>query len=194
MALISRDEALQILGSVASQLRDCHVEAWQAYRDFVSPHMPLATIGGKAATMHELVIQRVRHHSVEMSGVKVRENICGGRFILEVKNQIIIHFKKLTEDFHTTNNPTENSDKFDLQQEIEGFPAWPRLCAGYAFGELGTSMEGPFLALLIGKSCEWYVDLSSGEGTGILPFPTPDRLGPDEAAAAIHIADTGSES
>lgn len=183
MAVISLEEALRILGPVTGHLRECHLEAWAIYREHFNALMPLATVGGKAATIHELVIERIRHHAADMPTVRIRENVCGGRFILEVGNQLIVHFKKLTKDFHTTNNPTQNSEAFDLQEEIDGFPSWPRLCAGYAFGELGTSMEGPYLACLTGKQCEWYYDLGSGEGTGVLAFPAPHTLPPDRDAA-----------
>ncbi len=182
MTLILRDDALKIIGPVnRAHLRDAHLEAWDIYQSVIHPTAPLAGIVGKASWMHELIIERVRQHAPDMQSVKVRENVCGGRFLLEIGNQLIIYFKKLTTDFHTTNNPTDNSDAFDSQGEIDGFPAWPRINAGYAFNELGTTIDGPYLAFMLGsKNCNWYHDLRGGEGTGILPFPTPDKGKPDE--------------
>ena len=180
MALISPDDAFNILGPILPHLRDSHTEAWDIYQRHISPHMPLATIRGKAGTINELVIERVRQHLPDMPSVVPRDNVCGGRFLLEVDRQVIVYFKKVTASFCTTNNPTENSETFDTQSAIEGFPAWPRVVATYALSEFGTSMQGPYLAFLIGKECQWWRDLNGGGGTGILPFPTPDKQKPDD--------------
>ena len=122
----------------------------------------------------------------------VHENIIRGRFLVEVDGRLLLQFKKLTRDLVTVNNPTETSEAFDRQQEIEGVPALPRLTVGYQLGQYRTDLAGIYLAFLIGKECIWHHDLRTGEGSiGMdLEFPTP--LGPSpaerEAVEAEHLA------
>jgi hypothetical protein len=189
MVMITRQKALADLGPLVAVLQECHAEALRIYEEHISKFMPLATIGGKAATIHELIVEQARQRFSGRKGVEPKENICGGRFLIIVPNSMIIQFKKFTEDFHTTNNETDNSRAFDRQEPRDELPGLPRLTAGYKLGQYGVSFEGIFLAFIIGKHCEWWHDLNTGEGTETLPFPTPDQLPPDEERDGEELPD-----
>lgn len=184
--LIEEPDAVEALGMERMEmLRGCVEQAWEAYDTNMRPAMPLATTSAVAHCLHELTLQQVRDSFGPETGVIVHDNTIGGRFLLEVPGKLVVQFKKLTKDFHTSNNPTETSEKFDRQEPIEGFPIVPRLTVGYQLGHYGTAIAGIYLAFVVGRECVWYHDLQDGGSSMVLDFrPNAGRPSPAERERA----------
>ncbi|MDE2772091.1 MAG: hypothetical protein OXI46_00065 [Gemmatimonadota bacterium] len=171
---IDRETALKQLGPRhLDLLRQCLERAWDKYEALIRPVLPLCHPTAQATIIREFILEEVRHVFAGEVGITLRDDPTGDRFLLEVNGFFVIQFRKLTTDFHTVNNPTETSKAFDRQEQIEGYPALPRLTAGYQLGQYRTDFSGIWLAFLVGNELQWYHDLRTGEYPITLDFPRP---------------------
>lgn len=177
---IRREVAVERIGDDGMAVfRDCLASAWEKWTEHFRPFIPTPSSRGLANILHELIIEEARQRFGNIPGVNIRDNVLGGRFLLELRDaRLIVQFKKLTQDFVTVNNPTPASLTFDRQQPIDDFPTWPRLTVGYQLSAYGTSLE-MYLAYIIGDECIWYHNLESAESSIMLEFP--DLVGPSAA-------------
>ncbi|MBA3557209.1 MAG: hypothetical protein H0W30_01285 [Gemmatimonadaceae bacterium] len=173
---IGPDDAGGVLGPERmAMLRGCIERAWATYDSTFRPALPLCSAIGIANILHELIIEQVRNTFGGVPGVEVRDSIVKGRFLLEIDRAQILQFKKFTENFQTSNNPTGTSVAFDNQQTIEGMPELPRLTVGYQLGQYGTALAGMWLAFCIGRENIWHIDLQTGVSSLPLEFPALDE-------------------
>lgn len=181
--MIAQGDAVEALGQERlAILKTCVDEAWQTFDETVRPIVPLCSPTGTANILRELLIQQVRERFVGVSGVNIHDrNVVGGRFLAEIDQQMILSFKKLTKDFHTSNYPTDTAQAFDKQEPgLEGMPDVPRITVGYQLGQFGTSLSGVFLAFVVGKECVWHYDLQSGSGSIEIDFPREEESAADK--------------
>jgi hypothetical protein len=179
--MIRQDEALEILGDGRlAILLECVEAAWARFEATFREWLPLCSPTGMANILRELVVQQARERFVGVRGVVIHDrNVVGGRFLAEIDHKIMLSFKKFTRDFQTMNNPTETSVAFDNQEEgLEGMLDLPRITVGYKLTAYGT-MEGIYLAFLVGKEAVWHHDLRTGVGSIEFEFPTPDESAAD---------------
>jgi len=170
--LIDRETALRRLGPDRLELLGrCFERAWERYEEVIRPELPLCHPTPQAGILREFIINEVRDAFPDLPGVTIRDHDAGGRFLLEIDGVLMIQFKKLTTDFQTRNYPTPTSEAFDQQRELDGFPALPRLTAGYQMGQYGTELASVSLAFLVGSECVWHHDIQSGEHSVTLEFP-----------------------
>src|SRR5690349_11012946 len=102
---IDQDKAVEVIGEPRlALLRTCLDNAWAKFEAKFRPELPLCSLIGMANILRELVVQEVRDRFVGISGVHVKDNTTGARFLVEIDKQIILSFKKLTKNFLTANN------------------------------------------------------------------------------------------
>jgi hypothetical protein len=185
--MIGRPKAVRIVGPERLALLLQSVEGgWAKFEDRIRPWYPLCSPTGMATMIHEGVKDEVRRQFEGVPGAIIHDGTLGRarRFLLELDRRLIVQFKKLTEDFHTVNNPTETSEAFDNQQRgCDELPDLPRLTVGYQLGQYGTSLAGIWMAFVVGKEAAWYHDLQSGEYSTQFVFPHRDRSAADEEVA-----------
>ena len=149
----------------------CYETAWENYKQVVRPLAPAALPKSIANIYREMVIEEVRNRIVNQPGVVVSEPF--DRFLLEIRETILVQFRKLGPDFITSNNPTRTSIDFDCQLELPGITL-PRVIAGYQPNPFWTEITGLFLVFNVGTgrgSNVWWHNLVTGEHS--LPFPMP---------------------
>jgi len=184
---IGRENAIRILGPERLWiLMQCVEASWEKFEQHVRPHYTLISLSAMAHMLHEGIKDEVRRRFVGVSGVIVHDGTLGKakRFLLEVDHSLIIQFRKLTEDFHTANNPTETSEAFDNQlRGCDELPNLPRLTVGYQLGQYNTAIAGIWIAFVVGKEADWHLDLRSGEYSTEFEFPHRDGSAADDEAA-----------
>jgi hypothetical protein len=180
--MIEREEAIAVLGAARlGILKQCIEEAWTKYDKVVRPELPLCSQVGMANTVRELVVQQVRDRFFGIEGVVIHDRTgVGGRFLVEIDRKLILSFKKLTTDFHTTNNPTATSLAFDRQETGLLEADLPRITVGYQLGEYGTSIAGIYIAFCIGDEAVWHYDLVTGSSSIEIEFPRDASSAADE--------------
>ena len=186
--MIRKDDAVYAIGPVRMKmLLACIDEAWRLYNAHVRRLVPLSTMRGIATSLNELIMQQVRERFDGVAGTKIRDNTTGGRFLLEIDGTLMLYFKKLDDDFKTSNHATEMSRAFDAQEEeVADFPAMPRVNAGYQTDGFGTAMTGKYLAFGIGNENVWHHNIETGEQSIELEFPTPKRSPADQEIDALQ--------
>ena len=162
--------------SVPPMLQDlvtCFEVAWKNFDKIVRPLAPAALPKSIANFYREMVLEEVRKQIASQAGVVVSEPF--DRFLLEIRETILLQFRKLGPDFTTSNNPTRTSVDFDSQLELPGITL-PRVIAGYQPNQFWTGIEGLYLAFNVGagrRSNVWWYNLLTGERSMALRFPMP---------------------
>ena len=191
--IISRAEALELLGPILEDLVAIPREAFNQYNATIRPLLPLNTARGQASDLHELCAQGARERLGGRPNIKLYEEPQSPRFLVNYANQALIQFKKLDADLCPSNSATETAKKFDRQSNIPGLPWALRLTVGLELDAHGTALSSVYLVCTVGmKNKAWYHDLITGEGADSLEFPGIWQA--DDDADEQDLGETGSDS
>jgi hypothetical protein len=170
--MISKSQAEQILGSHLKRIRDCIVRAFQKY---VSDYRSVAlvhTSRSRASVIHDHMIANARESFAGDDGIRIFSK--SGLSLINVKDSLLLRFKKMDKKKHTHNIPTQQSFLFRAQLELPGIPAeLTHLEAGYVLNDLQTGLDGVYITCPNGKRLEWFIDLTSLAGANVTQLPKP---------------------
>jgi len=97
--------------------------------------------------------------------------------LINVKDSLLLRFKKMGEDKSTRNIPTQQSFLFRAQLELPGIPAaLTHLEAGYVLNDLQTALDGVYITCPNGKRLEWFIDLTALAGANVTQLPPISRV------------------
>lgn len=170
--MISLDEAKSVLSPYESDFSWCVTQAWQRWQTEHAPRVPLAFPRGRANMMYELMIDEARKRFEGAKGLVFFEQY--GRLLLNVRDRVLIRFKKLDDTLRTHNYPTLFSLQFDAQADLPGMVSkLPRITVGYRLNYLQTDIENPLVVFSVGKRTKWFYELEKPAAVDVILLPTP---------------------
>jgi hypothetical protein len=168
--MLSKTQAELVLGSNLKQIRDCVVGAFQKYRSDYSANALVHTARSRASIIHDHMIASARATFANDKGVRIFSK--RGLSLINVKDSLLLRFKKMDKEKRTRNILTQQSFLFRAQLELPGIPAeLTHLEAGYVLNDLQTALDGVYITCPNGKALEWFIDLSSLAGTNVAHLP-----------------------
>lgn len=175
--MISKLNAEQILGPFLSRFRDCIVQAFQKYRTDYKTVSIVHTQRSRASLIHDHMIAFAR----EFLGGDPQIQIFAkrGLSLVNVKDNLLIRFKKLDAKRHSRDNATQQNFLFTAQLDLPGISSeLTHLQAGYVLNELQTGLEGVYITCPNGKHLEWFIDLTLLPSTKVAEFTQPKTPAP----------------
>lgn len=155
---ISLFQAQSILGPYHGQLLGCVDEGWKQYSETLPFRLPLISPRGQANAVHEFMAEEARRRLGALDGVHIDEST-DNRFLINVRNRLLLRFKKLDKKLRTSNYPTQTALDFDAQREIDGLPECARLTIGYQLDRMRRNILGTYVVFGVSREPEWYYDL-----------------------------------
>ena len=113
----------------------------------------------RANIMSDLMIMYTRKFFEGKRGVVLRKN--RGLFLLEIKGELLIRFKKLGRNQKASNIPTQQSiDFYGQQLDLPGISSRAvGLVAGYVLNGLQNGLESKLITCPKGSYVEWSIDM-----------------------------------
>jgi len=183
---ISQTDASAKLAKYHDLILGCYNRAWDKWLTQIAPIFSKPCSRYRANTINELVIHEARRvFGVDewQSEVKILEL---DRFLLLIKPaRLMLIFKKLDEDFKTSNVRTKRAEMFDAQMEMEGIPSWPRLTLGYQIDQLGTKIE-VFIMYQKARRHLWSYALELVAPSNVIEFPSASKGEEDNKKGRIR--------
>ena len=170
------EDAKLILSPYQDELYDVVMKAWQRWLSDFVPRLPDASPRVRANVVNDLMIDEGRRNLANRRGANWV--MSQGRYLLNIKDQAILRFKKLDKYLQTQNYPTLGSRLFDRQEQgdFEGIPSQlPRVTVGYRLIKFETEVE-PFVVYAVGQDVKWDYPIKSRK-TAII-FNLPDVSDP----------------
>ena len=171
MANFSIEEAKILLAPYHNDLYACLMKAWQRWVSEFAPLLPDTSPRARANMVYDLIIDEGRRRLSGQWGVKFVEG--QSRYLLNVKDRLIVRFKKLDENLQTHNYPTLLSLQFDDQMDLPGsgfVSSLPRVTVGYRLKNFDTEID-PFVVYSVGKRVEGSYILQPERQANISGFP-----------------------
>jgi hypothetical protein len=142
--VLDEEAARQILGPHESSLQAVFQSALWRYLQHPPADRAAYTLNAEATIFNSFLLDEARKTFANTSGISFHNNQ-----LLEVINfldLILLRFKRVDENFRTSNNPTSRSEAFSGQSELEGLPpVTTHLNAGYRLNEIRTRYAGAWL-------------------------------------------------
>lgn len=182
--LIEEGEVRSVLAPHHSLLAECVQDAWKVWREEIAPKFPDPLRRTLAATMANLIHDRVIAKLADVPGVKLI--VESERLLLTFEQRFILRIKKLDESFHTRNYRTATSRAIDGQKQVtlefiddetnEPFVVdLPRVVLGYQHDQLRVYLEGVYIVHLKGDQLLWKYRIDDAGDMSeplLLPFPS----------------------
>jgi hypothetical protein len=178
--MTSKSSAEQILGPYLKRFRDCIVLAFQRYKSDYQANALVHTARSRASVIHDHMVAFAREFFGADEEIRIFDR--RGLSLINVKNSLLLRFKKLDAKKHSRNIPTQQSFLFRAQLELPGIPAeLTHLEAGYVLNELQTGLDGVYITCPNGNRLEWFIDLTSLARANVVSIP---RSAAPQAGAA----------
>ena len=184
MANFTEDKGKFILSPHHDALYACLMEAWENWLT-LAQRFPDPLARTRANNVYQFMLDRATEHFQKTRGVhRVQSQ---GRILLNVKNEVIVGFKKLSHKLRTQNYPTLFSLMYDAQMDLEGIPSQlPRVTVGYQLKNFETEIE-PFVVYAIENKVQWWYRLEPSSRADVIPFPPASPVLPtDEPQVRIR--------
>jgi len=106
-----------------------------------------------------------------------------GLAVVNIKDVVLLRFKKLDNNKRSRNIPTTQQYLFRAQLDLPGIPSeLTHLEAGYVLNELQTGLDGVYITCPNKNRLEWFIDLTPLSGTNVARLPI--NANPVPAAAS----------
>ena len=138
------------LANIEKSIRD----GWEKTRE-IPPHLSAAlSVRSQASIAHDLIVEQASRNLnaqiFDLSGLKL--------FVID--ERAAIRFKKLSEDYLSSNQPTKQVQSFRYQQSLRGVPSVMNLEAGYVLNSISNEIESINLTCPNGKGIYWQLSLN----------------------------------
>lgn len=163
--ILHKEEADALLGTYYPRIVEAIYNGFEDYLDL----MRYRSERGKMTDYHARTIASLIHDNIAMSisrqfidepAVIAKE--FNGIYGLLLEGKLLIRFKKLNEDYSTSNIQTRQTISYDNQESIEGFPEIPTfLYCGYVPDETWSSIKNIYLICREGNDNRWIKDLGT---------------------------------
>ena len=157
MPLPELADAMNIVRPHLANIEKSIREGWEKARE-IPPHVSAAfTVRSHASVIHDLIIEQASKNLpadlFDLSGLKL--------FVFD--DRAAIRFKKFSEGYLSSNQPTKQVQKFRFQEPLNGIPTIMNLEAGYVVNQISNEIDSVNLTCPNGRSIYWQIELD-GEG------------------------------
>jgi hypothetical protein len=112
-----------------------------------------------AGLIHDMTRKKIKCLFIDDENIEAKEY--NKIFGIKICDKLLIRFKKINDDFSTSNIQTLQTIQYANQLEIEGFPENPTLLyAGYMPDATWTSIKNIYLMCKHGDNLLWQIDLT----------------------------------
>ena len=180
------EDAKLILSPYHNELYACVMQAWKRWSVEFAPRLPDASLRARATLVNDLMIDEGRRNLANRRGANWV--MSQGRYLLNVKDQAIVRFKKLNKRLLTMNYPTFGSILFDRQEQwdFEGIPSeLPRVTIGYRLTKHDTEVE-PYAVYAVGRDVKWDYRIPSTQTADIFHLPGISNT-PQAPTRSVHV-------
>lgn len=171
------------------ELHACVAAAWRRWKDEFAPRLQLPYLRCRANVIYDLMIEEARKRFSGSPDVTIVEDV---QRALLVIGDLLLRFKKVDDQLHTRNYPTQGALQFDGQLRLPGIPRGTRVTVGYRIDELQQKLSAVLIVLAVGGRVQGAYEILPDESAAfaprpiapIVPFPSAGRISRriDEAA------------
>lgn len=163
--ILKKEEADALLSKYYPRIVDAIQKGFEDYLDLIR----YRSEQGKMTDYNARTIASIIHDNIAMSlslqfsdEPAVSAKDFNGIYGLLLEGKLLIRFKKLNEDYSTSNIPTRQTISYDNQESIEGFPEIPTfLYCGYIHDGTWSSIKNIYLICREGNVNRWVKDLGT---------------------------------
>lgn len=181
MPFLPRDDGYTILQPFFGIFRESVQAAWQAWLDMAGTRPQIVDPTALATLMSRLIWSEIKRRFEGVEGSKITHK--GNLFSLNIRDKVVLFFKKVTRDLLTRNIKTGRSTMLALQLHLPEFPDAPRLVVGYRPNKLLTDLEYIGIIYKVGNVVKWSIPLLGadeelGGTTSFIPALPPAPIQP----------------
>lgn len=193
------DDIRRTLEPFHDELHGCVAAAWRRWKDDFAPRLQLPYLRCRANVIYDLMIEEARKRFSGSPEVTIIED--AQRALLGI-GDLVLRFKKVDDQLHTRNYPTQGALQFDGQLRLPGIPRGTRVTVGYRIDELQQKLSAVFVILAVGRRVQGAYEILPGESASfaptpmapIVPFPSAGRISRRvEEAAQTEMEDGEAE-
>lgn len=118
----------------------------------------MCTPGTRAGIVHDYTVARAARLCSANPNARLEE--IRQLYVLVLEQKIAIRFKKLDEELHSRNQPTQQVKDFRSQLQLDGIEAPHNLEAGYVLDKLEKSIRDVHIVCPNGSGIFWDIELS----------------------------------
>ncbi len=145
--------------------------------------------GTIAGMIHDFIKARIKDAFTENDNVETKE--FNRIFGVHIDGKILIRFKKINNDFTTSNIQTKQTVDFEKQYEIEGLPGKSTfLYAGYLPDATWTNIKNIYLLCKKGGNLVWQKDLTGFAEQTQISFVIPIEEQEETVVSRVKIKTT----
>jgi hypothetical protein len=176
----SKTEALRILGNHLAILHDCYQRAWKQWLQVQAQHAASGIFlspTARARMMYDYVTGFARRAFANVGGVHVKDRT-RGFLTVTFGSELVVRFKKLSEDLKIFGIPTQQFLDFIGQNilELPGLPPTATLIvAGYQLDETGGKIARLVLTCRDESGLLWSHDFMIAASSNVQPMPTQSQ-------------------
>ena len=155
-------------------IRSSIVAGWARYEGLAPELKAIMSRVTRAGFIHDFMVEHADKAFDALHDVRRADR--NGLIMYAFADSIVLRFKKLDDELTSRNHRTRQSDAYLWQQmEFEGLEAPTFLQAGYVLNDLGTALEGMYLACPNGRRNLWVIqyDLRAEENR-VIPLRPRD--------------------
>lgn len=187
MALIERDEALELIGeNRLSGIYNAITRAWDAYLDYPMDKRIVHSERSRASLMHDHMIDEAARYAVVSSGIEIIIRRKLYLFVLDAR--LAIRFKMFDETLRTKNQLTKQVQQFKEQSRLPGVTSAHNLEAGYVLDKDGLSLKAVHLVCPNGPNIPyWDVLMTEKDKISIVEDLFSKRVDSEEEVQASRV-------
>jgi len=153
------EEVLAIIKPYLETLRQCILMAWSDFNTECEGIRHKTTPTTRAAIVRDNMVYHVKRLFSDVQGVHYFQR--GQLFLLIIKNQVCIKFKKLDNKLKPRHIPTQQALSYMNQLEIPGITPASNWIAGYRLDTLQAGIKDIFLTYPVGVTgIPWHLELT----------------------------------
>jgi len=177
--ILTFQEAQQILAPHYDKLANAVLEGFNDYlkvRNCAAERVGFVEyeIRTKANLIHDHIKNRIKEAFFDVSEVETGK--WKGIFAVKINDDLFIRFKKLNDDYSSSNSQTKQTKNFLNQLVLDGFPEEPTfLFAGYQPDRTWTGIKGVYIACWEGEQIQWVEEILSKVSSVQTTLPLHDQ-------------------
>lgn len=158
--MLTQAKAQELLGPYLPAIKEIILAGFNYYHRRYADECHKHQARSRANLVNDHIVAFANDKLSRMSGV--RHLSVFGRKLFQIRDQLVLHFKKLDRRKIASNYPTLFALDFNKQLELPGLPATlPRLIAGFVPSSDWTRIEAVYVTCPNGDKVGWFIDLTA---------------------------------
>jgi hypothetical protein len=158
--MLTQAQAQKLLEPYLQTIKDSILLGFNYYHRRYADESHRHQARSRANLVNDHIVDNAYQRLTRFSGVRPLSVF--GRRLFQIHDQLLLHFKKLDRQKHSSNYPTLFAMDFNKQLELPGLPATlPRLIAGFVPSRDWTRVEAVYITCPSGSRVAWFLDLTA---------------------------------